>query len=92
MDLLTTIENMPESVYLKLKQAVELGKWDNGIALSNEQKSTCLQTVMAWQAKHLNSTEHFTIGSNGQIIEQSKAELKREMAEQQIIRFNSNDF
>ena len=92
MDFLKTIESMPESVYLKLKQAVELGKWDNGIALTDEQKSTCLQTVMAWQAKHEDSKQHLTIGANGQIIEQSKAELKKEMAEQQIIRFTHDDF
>lgn len=92
MDFIKTIDSMPESVYLKLKQAVELGKWENGSPLTESQKATSLQAVMAWQAKHLDSQQHFTIGSNGKIIERSKAELQKEMSQQQIIRLSHDDF
>ncbi len=92
MDFLKAIDTMPEAVYLKLKQAVEIGKWENGTKLTEQQKSTCLQAVMAWQAKHLDNHDHMTIGNQGQIIEQSKAQLKKAMSEQQIVRFNHDDF
>lgn len=37
----------------RLKTAVEIGKWPNGIALTKEQRETCMQAVYAWEMKHL---------------------------------------
>lgn len=36
-----------------LRRAVELGKWPDGRRLSREQTETCLQAIIAWEAKHL---------------------------------------
>ncbi|AYA02273.1 DUF1315 family protein [Acinetobacter sp. WCHAc010034] len=41
----------------RLKTAVEIGKWPNGIALSQEQRQICMQAVYAWEIKHLPENE-----------------------------------
>ncbi|WP_230425567.1 YeaC family protein [Saccharobesus litoralis] len=84
---------MPESVYLSLRQAVELGKWEDGNSLTPEQKSQALQAVLAWQAKHLQSNEHYTIGSDGQLIEKRKSELRNQFANSNndIVRITHDD-
>lgn len=33
--------------------AIEIGKWPDGRRLTDEQRSTCLQAVIAWEHKHL---------------------------------------
>ena len=37
----------------RLRTAIEIGKWPNGIALTAEQRQTCMQAVYAWEMKHL---------------------------------------
>ncbi len=37
----------------RLKTAIEIGKWPNGVALTKEQRQTCMQAVYAWEAKNL---------------------------------------
>lgn len=41
----------------RLKTAVEIGKWPNGIVLTAEQRQTCMQAVYAWEMKNLPETE-----------------------------------
>lgn len=36
-----------------LRLAVEIGKWPDGRRLSDEQRATCLQAVIAWEHKNL---------------------------------------
>lgn len=37
----------------RLKTAIEIGKWPNGMALTSEQRHTCMQAVAAWEYKNL---------------------------------------
>ncbi|PHM45491.1 transcriptional regulator [Xenorhabdus mauleonii] len=67
---------MTPEIYQRLAQAVELGKWQDGVPLTPEQKEYSLQAVMLWQAKHNHDPEHMTIGVDGQIKVKSKQELK----------------
>ncbi|MDC1436356.1 YeaC family protein [Gammaproteobacteria bacterium] len=53
-DLLSSIT--PE-VHSKLKQAIELGRWENGERLSKEQIELCMQAVIAYDEIHLNDEE-----------------------------------
>lgn len=41
----------------RLKTAVEIGKWPNGLALTAEQRQTCMQAVIAWEHEHVAATE-----------------------------------
>ena len=63
-------------VYQRLATAVELGKWPDGVALTDEQKENCLQLVMLWQARYNVDAQHMTIDTNGQMVMKSKQQLK----------------
>ena len=64
--------------YESLSTAVELGKWPDGVALTEEQKENCLQLVMLWQARHNTEAQHMTIDTNGQMVMKSKQQLKED--------------
>lgn len=51
------LETITPEIYQRMKSAVETGKWDNGIALSDEQKSHCMQAIIAWEHKNLSENE-----------------------------------
>lgn len=90
-EFLQAIRQMSEEVYERLKTAVELGKWPDGKPLTDEQKATSLQAVMAWQAMHLDNPEHMNIGCDGEIVMKSKSELKRQYRdEEEIVRVDLN--
>ncbi|REF28093.1 hypothetical protein BDD26_2956 [Xenorhabdus cabanillasii] len=76
MKLDDLLSAMTPEIYQRLVQAVELGKWQDGVPLTPEQKENSLQMVMLWQARHNYDPEHMTIGTDGQITIKSKQELK----------------
>lgn len=89
MNIIQLVENMDESMYLRLKHAAETGKWPEGIKVDQAQRDSSLQIVMAYQAKHLNSDEMLTIGANGEIVTKTKRELKEAFSDQNnIARFS----
>ena len=49
------IEAMTPTIYENLKTAIELGKWGDGTRLSAEQVESCLQTIILYEAKHLEA-------------------------------------
>lgn len=89
MNIIQLVENMDESMYLRLKHAAETGKWPEGTKVDQAQRDSSLQIVMAYQAKHLNSDEMLTIGANGEIVTKTKRELKKAFSDQNnIARFS----
>ena len=78
MNLDDIINSMMPEVYQRLSTAVELGKWPDGVALTEEQKENCLQLVMLWQARHNIEAQHMTIDTNGQMVMKSKQQLKED--------------
>ena len=79
MNLDDIINSMMPEVYQRLSTAVELGKWPDGVALTEEQKENCLQLVMLWQARHNTEAQHMTIDTNGQMVMKSKQQLKEDL-------------
>jgi len=47
------LENITPEIHQKLKSAIELGRWENGDKLSDEQKANCLQAVIAYDQTFL---------------------------------------
>jgi len=80
MNLANTIENMTEALYLRLKCAAETGKWPEGTTVDKAQRDTALQLIMAYQARHLNSDEMLTIGSDGKMVHKNKRQLKEQFS------------
>jgi uncharacterized protein YeaC (DUF1315 family) len=82
MEVKDLIAAMTPEIYQRLVQAVELGKWPDGVALTPEQKEHSLQAVMLWQSMNNADPQHMSIGTDGQIVMKSKQELKQQfMAE-----------
>lgn len=92
MNLEQMLATITPEVYENLKYAVETGKWQNGQKLSQEQRDNSLQLVMAYQAKIEKSNQQFTVNQDGEVVNKSKRELKREfLPETDIARFNQDD-
>lgn len=91
MNINKMIDDMPEEIYLKMKSATELGKWDDGSVLSEAQREHALQVVMLYQVRRMNQTDHFTISAEGKINELSKAELKKQFKGDTIAEFKQED-
>jgi len=45
------IEKMSPEIYTALKQGVELGRWPNGQALTEEQKEISMEAVLRYEAQ-----------------------------------------
>jgi hypothetical protein len=85
MDLISVVDNMSETMYLRLKCAVETGKWPEGTIIEKAQRESAMHLVMAYQARILKSDEIMTVGADGHIVNKSKSELKKQFAEQSSI-------
>ena len=64
------LASITPEVHSKLKQAIELGRWENGDRLSKEQVELCMQAVIAYDEMHLSEEEK--IG----YIDRTKLQLK----------------
>ncbi len=47
------LDSITPEIHANLKRAVELGRWENGERLTQEQRELCLQAVIAYDEKHL---------------------------------------
>ncbi|BEO61670.1 hypothetical protein SMQE30_20930 [Serratia marcescens] len=86
MDVKDLIAAMTPEVYQRLVQAVELGKWPDGVALTPEQKENSLQAVMLWQSMNNVDPQHMSIGTDGQIVMKSKQELKQQFVAEPLVK------
>ncbi|MBL4608454.1 MAG: DUF1315 family protein [Pseudomonadales bacterium] len=51
------IASMTPEIFKNIKRAVELGKWPNGVKLSDEQREICLQATIAYGNQNLHLDE-----------------------------------
>lgn len=51
------LASMTPEIHATMKQAVEIGKWPDGRQLRDDERQTCLQAVIAYDAKHLPEEE-----------------------------------
>ncbi|BEN78544.1 YeaC family protein [Serratia marcescens] len=86
MDVKELIAAMTPEIYQRLVQAVELGKWPDGVALTPEQKENSLQAVMLWQSMNNVDPQHMSIGTDGQIVMKSKQELKQQFVAEPLVK------
>ncbi|EST58602.1 hypothetical protein K151_1363 [Proteus hauseri ZMd44] len=84
MEVNELISMVTPEIYQRISTAVELGKWPDGVALTDEQKEHCMQIVLLWQAKNNHTPEHMTVGTNGQITMKSKQELKAQFQSERL--------
>ncbi|MCV2884237.1 DUF1315 family protein [Aestuariibacter sp. AA17] len=80
MNIDALLASVTPEIYQKLRTAVELGKWEDGTPLTQEQKDNTLHMVMLYQSKILQSDEFMTVGESGEIVHKTKRELKQELS------------
>lgn len=52
MDFKTLVQKLDPEIYQNLKTAIEIGKWPDGRALTEEQKMLSMQAVIAYEIEH----------------------------------------
>jgi len=52
MDLQQLLDSITPEVYKQLQRAVEIGKWLDGRPLTDEQKSLCIQAIIAYDQRY----------------------------------------
>ena len=57
MNIKQMLSVLDADIVARLRTAVEIGKWPNGVALTQEQRQISMQAVIAWEAKNLPETE-----------------------------------
>ena len=64
------VENLSQDMIDKLISAIEVGRWENGDKLTQEQTESAMQAVILWQAKNVDNPdfEPFVVGPNGELF------------------------
>jgi uncharacterized protein len=57
MDFENLIAQITPDIHQNLRRAIELGKWPDGRALSQEQKELTMQALISYESKHLTDTD-----------------------------------
>lgn len=57
MDFNRLIESITPETYENLKRALELGKWADGMRLTQDQKEQVMQAIIAYGERHLGEDE-----------------------------------
>lgn len=85
MDVDKLLAAISPEIYQNMLRAVETGRWPDGKQLSDEQRDHTQQMVILYQSKHNHQPQHFTVGTDGELVMKSKQELKRQYKEEQTI-------
>lgn len=85
MEFEQLVASITPATFEKLIQAVETGRWADGVQLSDQQKEYTVQLVLAYQAKYLPSDEPFRVGKDGLLVTKSKREMRDSIQPNQTI-------
>ena len=84
MNIEQMLSMLDDNIVERLKTAVEIGKWPNGVALTAEQRQTCMQAVIAWEHQHVDPTQRTGYISKPQKEEDSCSSHSHEETEKPI--------
>ncbi len=85
MDVDKLLAAISPEIYQNMLTAVETGRWPDGKLVTDEQRDHTQQMVILYQSKHNHQPQHFTVGTDGELVMKSKQELKRQYKEDQTI-------
>lgn len=77
-------------IYLNLKSAIELGKWEDGRRLEREQLEQCIQLLILYEAQSLPETER-TGADLKKDCKSASMPAKGSVEEAGIIKIQGND-
>ena len=94
MDLKDIVSSMTQEMRDNLAYAVEIGKWQDGTPLTEQQKSSSLQALIAWDSYHGEVTdEPFKVQKGGKLNRNAKkaSSTTNNKANQTIIKTTNID-
>jgi len=77
------IAQLTPEVYLRLKAAIEIGKWPDGRVLSEDQKASCMEAVLRYQSMKLDSKQH-----SGYMPDQCASSSAPKKTDEQVIKLH----
>jgi len=77
MDLQQLLNGITPDIYRQLQRAVEIGKWPDGRVLTDEQRSLCMQAIIAYDQR---KPEHRRTG----YVEPKPTDCDAETSEQPV--------
>ena len=86
MQLTDFLGKMTPVIYESLKQAVELGRWPNGVKLSDQEREASLQALIAWEYIHLEEEQR----SGFMPVRCKNAQASRDDEPASILRFKDS--
>lgn len=57
MDLEKLVANITPEIHMALKTAIEIGRWPDGRALTEEQKALCMEAVIHYDQRFLQEED-----------------------------------
>jgi len=81
-------KKLSPALYLKLKEAVETGRWLDGKELDDNQKADTLQLIMAYQSLNNDKPQHFSVAKGGEIFMEKKSILQKQFSDDDIHEIN----
>lgn len=57
MDYHELVDSMTPELFERMRRALEVGKWPDGRALTQEQREQTMQAVILWGERHLSAQE-----------------------------------
>lgn len=75
MDYSNLIDQLTPEVVADFSKAVEIGKWKDGKAITNEQKESLVQAILLYNARYSNADGPFTVDSDGALRSGKKARV-----------------
>ncbi|MDP2532292.1 DUF1315 family protein [Photobacterium damselae subsp. piscicida] len=73
------LDAMTPDVYEQLSRAVEIGKWANGVQLTDEQQSNAMQAMMIYQSRFNQEAQHMTVAQGGELKIKTKTDFQQEI-------------
>ncbi len=79
MNMDSLLDAMTPDVYEQLSRAVEIGKWANGVQLTDEQRSNAMQAMMIYQSRFNQEAQHMTVTQGGELKIKTKTDFQQEI-------------
>jgi uncharacterized protein len=73
----SVVRQLTPEIYENMRRAVELGRWPDGRVVTPQQKETCMQAMIAWEAEHVPEEQRTGYMPPADCESESKAEAEQ---------------
>ena len=93
MSYLDLVKSMTVEMRDRLNQAVQMGRWPDGRIVTNEQKESMIEALIAYQALHeADRDEPFTVNEDGELRAMKRVKEKSHSHDNEPVRESPDEF